>query len=41
MIDWLLRHTSGFLDWAAVILAVYCLVFLIQFMVNFFRGPDE
>ncbi|MFZ5766700.1 MAG: hypothetical protein ACOY4H_14070 [Thermodesulfobacteriota bacterium] len=41
MTDWLLRHGGGLLDWLAVIAVVYCFVFLIQFMVNFFRGPFD
>lgn len=40
MTDWILRYTSGLLDWLLVFLFVYALVFAIQFMVNFLSGPE-
>ncbi len=40
MLDWILIHFRGVLDWLAVFIFVYALVFLIQFMGNFYGGPD-
>ena len=39
MLDWLLRQTSGLLDWLLVIACVFGMVFLIQFVVNYLDGP--
>lgn len=39
MIDWLLRHTSGLLDWLLVFLFVSAMVFACQFMINFLKDP--
>jgi len=41
LLDWILRHISGLLDWLAVFLAVYLFVFLIQFVMNFLDGPKD
>ncbi len=41
MLEWILRHTSGLLDWLAVFLFVFSMVFLIQFMINFLKDPDN
>lgn len=38
---WILRHTSGLLDWLAVFLVVFLFVFLIQFLINFLKGPKD
>lgn len=39
--QWLLRHTSGLLDWLAVFLVVFLFVFLIQFLIDFLKGPED
>lgn len=41
MLDWLLIHFRGVLDWTVVFLVVSFGVFLFQFMVNFYSGPDD
>lgn len=41
MVHWMLRHTSGLLDWLAVFLVVFLFVFLIQFLINFLKGPED
>lgn len=41
MLDWILCHASGLLDWLVVFLAVYLFVFLIQFVINFLDGPKD
>ncbi len=41
MLDWILRHTGGILDWFLVCIFVYMLVFLVQWMINFLQDVDE
>lgn len=41
MTDWILRHTSGLLDWLLVFLFVAAMVFGCQFMINFFKDPNS
>ncbi|MHB1185208.1 MAG: hypothetical protein ACYC4A_10980 [Desulfobulbia bacterium] len=41
MLQWLLRHISGLLDWLAVFLVVFLFVFLIQFLINFMKDPEN
>ena len=41
MLQWLLRHISGLLDWLAVFLVVFLFVFLIQFLINFLKDPEN
>ena len=41
MVDWILLHFRGILDWLVVYLVVFFFVFLIQFMFNFYKGPDQ
>lgn len=39
--EWLLRHTSGLLDWLLVFICVAGLVFGCQFMINFLKDADS
>ena len=41
MLDWILLHFRGVIDWGIVFLVVFFGVFLFQFMINFFKGPDD
>ncbi len=41
MAEWILRHTSGLLDWLLVFLFVAAMVFGCQFMINFLKDPDH
>ncbi len=41
MTDWLLRHTSGLLDWLLVFIFVAALVCACQFMINFLKDPQD
>jgi hypothetical protein len=41
MLNWILIRTSRILDWVLVILVVYALVYICQFMINFFTAPDD
>ena len=39
--EWILRHTSGLLDWLMVFLFVAALVFGCQLMINFLKNADH
>lgn len=39
--EWILRHTSGLLDWLLVFLFVAALVFGCQLMINFLKDPVD
>ncbi|MEN8189515.1 MAG: hypothetical protein ABFS19_06675 [Thermodesulfobacteriota bacterium] len=41
LLSWILVRTSRILDWLLVFAAVFGLVFLCQFMVNFYKEPEE
>ncbi len=41
MLDWILRHTGGLLDWLLVFLFVAGLVFGCQLLINFLKEPDH
>lgn len=41
MFEWLLVRGSRVFDWVLVVLVVYALVFICQFLVNFFSPPSE
>lgn len=41
MLEWILVRSSRILDWVFVILVVYALVFVCQFLVDFLRSPDN
>ena len=41
MLNWILIRTSRMLDWALVIMVVFALVYVCQFMVNFLTSPQD
>jgi hypothetical protein len=41
MLQWLLHIGYRLLDWLLVILCVFSLVFICQFLVNFYSEDDE
>jgi len=40
MLNWILVRTSRVLDWVLVILVVFALVFVCQFLVDMFTPPN-
>ena len=41
MLSWILIRVSRLLDWAVVILVVFTMVYICQFMINFLSPPDD
>ena len=41
MLNWILIRTSRLLDWALVIMVVFALVYVCQFMINFLSPPQN
>ncbi|MGV1100523.1 hypothetical protein ACUUL3_14100 [Thiovibrio sp. JS02] len=42
MLDWILRHAGGLLDWLAVFLSVFVFVLVIQYVLDFLKNsPDR
>lgn len=41
MLSWILVRLSRLLDWAVVVLAVFALVYVCQFMINFLSPKEE
>lgn len=41
MLDWILRHTGGLLDWLLVFLFVAGLVFGCQLLINLLKDPEQ
>ncbi len=41
MLTWILVRASRMLDWLLVILVVFALVAICQFMIDFFRPKEE
>jgi hypothetical protein len=41
MLDWLMLHFHGLIDWGLVFLAVFGLVFICQGMINFLKDPED
>ncbi len=39
MIDWILLHAHGLIDWGLVLLSVFALVFSCQWGINFLKDP--
>ncbi len=41
MLNWILVRSSRLLDWALVIMVVFALVYVCQFMINFLSPPPN
>lgn len=41
MLNWILVRSSRLLDWALVIMVVFALVYVCQFMINFLTTPQN
>lgn len=41
MLNWILIRCSRALDWVLVVLVVFALVYICQFLVNFFQPRDN
>jgi len=41
MISWILIRISRLLDWAVVVMVVFALVYICQFMINFLSPPED